>query len=143
MKEAVMRTNVEAAGGRVTASAKTRWAGRIVSGWIVLFLVFDAAVKLLRLPAAVEATARLGYPAELVFAIGVIELLCVALYVTPRTAVVGALLLTAYLGGATATQVRVEDPWFLFPVVIGALAWAGLLLRDSTRYVGVLSPAQA
>jgi DoxX-like family len=111
-------------------SSKGLWAGRIISGLIVLFMLFDATVKLLRLPAALEGTIRLGYPASVVVPIGVVGLACIVLYLIPRTAVLGAVLLTGYLGGATATQVRVQDPWFIFPVFLGILAWAGLYLRD-------------
>jgi len=107
------------------------WTGRIVSALVVLFLVFDGVVKVLKLAVAVEGTARLGYPAGLVMGIGIVELVCVVAYVIPRTSVLGAILLTGYLGGATATQVRLEDPWFFFPVVIGVLLWGGLYLRDA------------
>jgi len=110
--------------------------GIVIGLWVVLFLAFDAAVKLLGLNVAVEGTARLGYPADLVVIIGVVELVCLLAYVIPRTAPIGAMLLTAYLGGATATQVRVEDPWFLFPVGVGVLIWGALWLRDPR--VGVI-----
>jgi DoxX-like protein len=113
-----------------------RWMGIVIGLWVVLFLAFDAAVKLLGLNVAVEGTARLGYPADLVVIIGVVELVCLLAYVIPRTAPIGAMLLTAYLGGATATQVRVEDPWFLFPVGVGVLIWGALWLRDPR--VGVI-----
>jgi len=117
------------------------WAGRLLSGLTVLFLLFDGLVKVLKLAPAVEATARLGYPAGLVVAIGITELICVVLYVIPRTSILGAILLTGYLGGATATQVRLEDPWFFFPVLIGVLVWAGLFLRD--RRLGALIPLRS
>ena len=94
------------------------------------FMLFDAGIKILKLPAAVEGTVRLGYPASTVLAIGVTALVCVVLYAIPRTSVLGAILLTGYLGGATATQVRVQDAWFIFPPILGALIWAGLYLRD-------------
>jgi hypothetical protein len=106
------------------------WTGRIVAAWIILFLVWDGAMKLLKLNMAVEGTVRVGYPARLVVVIGLVELICVAAYVLPRTSILGAILLTGYLGGATATQVRLEDPWFLLPVLIGVLAWGALWLRD-------------
>jgi hypothetical protein len=112
------------------SSNKALWAGRIISGLIVLFMLFDATIKLLRLPAAIEGTVRLGYPAGVVLPIGIVALLCVVLYAIPRTAVLGAILLTGYFGGATATQVRVEDIWFVMPVILGILVWAGLYLRD-------------
>jgi DoxX-like family len=107
-----------------------RWTGLVIGAWLVLFLAFDSAVKLLRLDAAIEGTARLGYPEHLVIVIGVAELVSLLAYVIPRTAPIGAVLLTGYLGGATATQVRVEDPWFLFPVAIAVLIWGALWLRD-------------
>ena len=106
------------------------WTGRVVTILTVAFLLFDTIVKMLNLPVAVEGTVRLGYPAGLVIYIGIVELVCLGLHLYPRTAVLGAVLLTGYLGGATATQVRVEDPWFIFPVVVGVLVWAGLFLRD-------------
>ena len=110
--------------------SKLVWVGRIISGLMIAFLLFDGGIKILKLPAAVEGTARLGYPTSVVQAIGVLALVCVLLYAIPRTAVLGAILLTGYLGGATATQVRAQDQWFLFPVVLGMLVWAGLYFRD-------------
>src|SRR6516225_2108762 len=115
---------------RVTSAARL-WTGRVITILTVAFLLFDAMVKVLNLPVAVEGTARLGYPARLVIYLGIVELICLAAYLYPRTAVLGALLLTGYLGGATATQVRVEDPWFIFPVLVGVLVWVGLFLRDA------------
>jgi len=106
------------------------WTGRIVAAWVVLFLVWDGAMKLLKTNMAIEGTMRVGYPARLVAVMGLVELICVAAYAVPRTSMVGAILLTGYLGGATATQVRLEDPWFLLPVVIGVLVWGALWLRD-------------
>src|SRR5262245_23831213 len=106
------------------------WTGRIITGVTVAFLLFDSMVKVLSLPVAIEGTVRLGYPSGLVVSIGIVELICLGAYLYSRTAVLGAILLTGFLGGATATQVRVEDPWFLFPVVVGILVWAGLFLRD-------------
>src|SRR5215471_17137854 len=113
----------------VTSKAKL-WTGRVITIFTVAFLLFDTMVKVLNLPVAVEGTVRLGYPARLVMYIGIVELVCLGVYLYPRTAVLGAILLTGYLGGATATQVRVEDPWFIFPVVVGVLVWAGLFLRN-------------
>ena len=113
-----------------SVSKKSLWAGRIISALMVLFLLFDSGLKVMKLAPAVEATARLGYPVSLVLAIGLAELICVLLFVIPRTSILGAILLTGYLGGATATQVRLEDPWFFFPVVIGVLVWGGIFFRD-------------
>ena len=108
-----------------------RWIVRILGAWVVLFLMFDAGVKVLNTTVAIDATTRLGYPAHLVPVIGWIELLAVILYVVPATSVAGALLLTGFLGGAAATQVRVEDPWFALPIVVGAMVWGPLWLNDS------------
>jgi hypothetical protein len=119
----------------VTATNKALWTGRILSGLVVFFLLVDAGFKLIRpLPApAVEAFGKLGYPVEFAAGIGILLLTCVALYLIPRTSILGAILLTGYLGGAVASHVRVGDPWFshaLFPVYIGLLVWGGLYLRD-------------
>jgi hypothetical protein len=111
----------------------TLWAGRIISLLAVLFLAFDTIIKVLNMAPAVEATTQLGYPASLVISIGVLELVCLAVYMIPRTSVLGALLLTGYLGGAIATQVRAGSPLFsvVFPIIVGAMVWGGLYLRES------------
>jgi DoxX-like family len=106
-----------------------RWAGRIVSAFCALFLLFDTTIHIMNIPPVVEAFARLGYPDSLALGIGVIELVCVALYVVPQTSVLGAIALTAYLGGATAAQVRIGGPYF-FSVLIGLLVWTGLFLQE-------------
>ncbi len=114
-------------------SKRMLWAGRIISGLAVLFLLFDSAIKLMKLPPAVEGTVRLGYPESLVLGVGIVELVCILVYVIPRTSVLGAILLTGYLGGATATNLRVGNPLFthvLFPIYVGVLVWGGLFLRD-------------
>jgi hypothetical protein len=121
---------MQSAAQTASVSKKSLWAGRTTCALMVLFLLFDSGLKVMKLAPAVEATARLGYPVKLVFAIGIAELICVVLFVIPRTSILGAILLTGYLGGATATQVRLEDPWFFFPIVIGVLVWGGLFLRD-------------
>ncbi len=109
------------------------WTGRIVSTLVALFMAFDSIIKVLKLAPAVEATTILGYPAHLVVVIGVIEIVCLAAYVIPRTALLGAVLLTGYLGGAVASQLRAGTPVFqvVFPLLMGALIWGGLLLRDA------------
>jgi hypothetical protein len=114
-------------------SSKMLWAGRIVSGLVVLFMLFDGTIKVMRLAPAMEGTTRLGYSAGVVLPLGIIVLICVALYVIPRTSVLGAILMTGYLGGAVATNVRVSNPLFgyiLAPVYVGVLLWLGLFLRD-------------
>ncbi len=109
------------------------WTGRVLSGLVVLFLGFDAFMKVARLPAALEGTSQLGYPVSVVPMLGVVQLVCLALYLVPRTAALGAILWTGYLGGAIATHVRVENPLFshvLFPIYVAAFLWGGLWLRD-------------
>jgi hypothetical protein len=109
------------------------WAGRIMSALPVLFLLMDGVMKLMKPEFVVKATIQLGYPESVIFGLGIVVLVCVILYVIPRTAVLGAILLTGYLGGAVATHVRVGDPLFshaLFPVYFAILLWGGLYLRD-------------
>ncbi|MFY0571117.1 DoxX family protein [Archangium lansingense] len=109
------------------------WTGRILSGLAVLFLLFDATIKVLAHPEAVQTTAQLGYPATVVFGLGLVQLVCLAVYLIPRTSVLGAVLWTGYLGGAIATHVRVGNPLFshvLFPTYVAAFLWLGLWLRD-------------
>jgi hypothetical protein len=109
------------------------WTGRVLSGLVVAFLVFDGLVKFTHIAPVVEASAQLGIPMHVNPVIGVILLVCVALYAVPRTAVLGAILLTGYLGGAVATHVRVGNPLpthVLFPTYLGVLLWGGLYLRD-------------
>ena len=113
-------------------SRATLWAGWILSALAILFLIFDTVIKVLKMAPAVEATTQLGYPESLVIGIGVIELICLAFYVIPRTSVLGAILMTGYLGGAVATNLRAGTPVFnvIFPLIIGALIWGGIYLRD-------------
>src|SRR6266852_4419558 len=109
------------------------WAGRIISGLAVLFLLVDGAMKVAKAQVAVQGSIELGYPASVVPGIGVLLIVCTLLYVIPRTAILGAVLLTGYLGGAVATQVRVGNPLFthvLFAVYVGVMIWGGLYLRD-------------
>jgi hypothetical protein len=99
----------------------------------VLFLVFDSAIKLSGSPVVAESMTQLGYPIGATVGIAVLEIACLALYLAPPTSVLGAVLLTGYLGGAIATHVRVENPLFthvLFPTYVGAMLWAGLFLRE-------------
>ena len=109
------------------------WAGIILSALPVLFVLFDGAIHLMVIPPVVQAFTQLGYPVSTSRALGVIELVCIVLYLIPRTSVLGAIMLTGYLGGAVATNLRVGSPLFsntLFPVYVGILAWGGLFLRD-------------
>jgi hypothetical protein len=106
------------------------WTGRLISAVPVVMMVFSALLKLTRAPAFVVAwTDDLGFPASALTPIAVVELLCVLFYVVPRTGVLGAILVTAFLGGATTAHVRVGAP-FIVPIVLGIAAWAGLYLRD-------------
>lgn len=127
-----------------SASQATLWTARILTGLAAVFLLFDAGIKVLQLPPAVQGTIALGFPVGTVLGIGLLELACIILYAMPRTSVLGAILLTGYLGGAIASQVRVGAPLFshvLFPTYIAAMAWAGLYLRDDR--LRILVPIRA
>jgi hypothetical protein len=118
------------AGGRT----RTYWFGWVMSGLVIAFLLMDATMKLLALPIVLETSGLLGFAgADMARGLGAILLICTLLYVAPQTAVLGAILLTGYLGGAVATHVRVGSPLFshlLFGVYLGVLLWGGLYLRD-------------
>ena len=111
---------------------RTLWAGRIISALPALFLLIDGIMKLVKPAVVVEATVQLGYPESVIVGLGAVLLACTILYLIPRTAVLGAILLTGYLGGAVATHVRISGPIFniIFPVILGAMLWGGLYLRD-------------
>jgi hypothetical protein len=114
-------------------SRTTRWAGWILTGFSALFLAVDGAGKLIKPDAVLKGTVNLGYDESVIVPLGIVLLIITALYLIPRTAVLGAILLTGYLGGAVATQVRVGNPilaYVLFPVYLGVLIWGGLYLRD-------------
>ena len=106
------------------------WTGRVMSAIVVLLTGFGSIVKLLKVAGVIEGMAKAGYPEHLVRPVGVIEMICIVVYLIPRTNVLGAILLTGLLGGATATNVRIGDPATPLPVVLGMLAWGGLYLRD-------------
>ena len=112
-------------------SKKQLWTGRVLVALLVLFLLWDSVIKLMNIAPVVESFVQLGYPVGLGPTLGFVELTCVLLYAIPRTSVFGAILLTGYLGGATATKVRLEDPWFLFSVGFGVAIWIALWLRDA------------
>ncbi len=107
-------------------SKKLLWTGRIITALPALFLLFDGAMKLVKPPVVVQGTVQLG-------PLGIVLLACTVLYLIPRTAVLGAILLTGYLGGAVATHVRVGAGWFeiLFPVIFATVIWGGMVLRDA------------
>ena len=109
-----------------------RRTGLVMSGLPALFLLVDGVMKLFKPAVVVDTTVQLGFPEPVILPLGVVLLACTVLYLVPQTAVLGAILLTGYLGGAVATHVRVGEGAFpiLFPVIIGALLWGGLVLRD-------------
>jgi hypothetical protein len=128
----------------VGASARTRGAGRILTGIAVLFLAVDAGMKLATSEEALAATAQLGWAAHHMPILAAIEVVCLVLYLVPRTAPLGAVLWTGYFGGAIATHLRMDNPLLshtLFPIYVAALVWGGLYLRDP-RVRALLRPAR-
>ena len=118
----------------VPVSKKMLWTGRIMSALVALFLLLDGVMKLVNPAPVVEGMTKLGYPLSLTAVIGIVLLVCVVLFAIPRTSILGAILLTGYLGGAVASQLRVGLPLFsnvLFPIYMGVLIWGGLYARDS------------
>ncbi len=128
-----MQTTMRAATHPAPTLAAFLWLGHGSSALAVLMVALDGATKVLRVPAILEASAQIGFAASTTVAIGVLLLACLAIYLVPQTAPLGAALLTGYLGGAVATHVRLDSPAFslLFPVVLGAILWGGLSLRDA------------
>jgi hypothetical protein len=106
------------------------WAGRILSIIPVLLLLTSATAKILKPPPVLRGFAQLGYSESIILKLAIIELTFTAIYLIPRTAIFGAILLTAYLGGATATHARVNDPAVVGPILTGVMLWLGLYLRD-------------
>jgi hypothetical protein len=117
----------------VTESKGMLWTGRVLSGLMALLFVFDGVGHLMKPAPVVDAFARLGYPLSASVGIGLLALICTAIYVTPRSSVLGAILLTGYLGGAVSTHVRAGSTAFemMFPVILGVLVWAGIYVRDA------------
>jgi DoxX-like family len=115
-----------------SVSKKGLWTGRVISALAALFLIFDGVTKVLKEPHVLAASVQMGFPESTIVGIGIILLVCTAFYVIPRTSILGAILLTGYLGGAIASQVRIGKPLFdmLFPAFFGVLIWAGILLCD-------------
>lgn len=127
-----------------STSTVARWTGRILTGIAVLFLTFDVAIKLVGAAPAVQGTVQLGFAPHHVLTIGLIGLVCLVLYIIPRTAPLGAVLWTGYFGGAVASQLRLDEPLFshtLFPIYVAVLVWGGLYLRDE-RVRALLRPAR-
>jgi hypothetical protein len=126
-----------------TRSKPLLWTGRVLSGLVAAFMLLDAAMKLAKPDFVVKATVELGYPERVIVGLGVVLGACTILYLIPRTAILGAILLTGYLGGACASHLRHGDGWFpvLFPVVFGVMLWGGLCLRDER--LGTLLPIRS
>ena len=117
---------------QTTSISSTRlWGGRVLSTLAVLFLILDGSLKLFKPPFVIQATSQLGYRESAIVGIGITLLLCTTLYLIPRTSVLGAILLTGYLGGAVASNVRAGTPIFnaIFPVMVAAVIWTSLVLR--------------
>jgi hypothetical protein len=116
----------------VPVSKGMLWTGWIMSALPALFLLFGGVMDLVKPPSVVEGTLKMGYPESVIFGLGVVVLLCTILYLIPRTSILGAILLTGYLGGAVATHVRILDLRSVpIPVLFAALLWGGLYLRES------------
>ena len=118
----------------MSGANRTVTIGRVLSALAIVFLTFDVAIKLLQLPIVGETMAQLGYASDVGLTIGIVELVCLVLYAVPRTAVLGAILLTALFGGGIATHIRVGSPLFthiLFGVYLGLFVWGGLYLRNA------------
>jgi hypothetical protein len=117
---------------KVLFSKKKLLIGRIMSGMVIVFLLFDGIIHIMHIAPVIAAFEQLGYPGSIAITIGFIELICLFLYIIPQTSVLGAILLTGYLGGAVASNVRIGNPLFshvLFPVYVGVLLWGGLYFR--------------
>lgn len=124
---------MQASAQTATTSKGMLWTGRVISGLAILFLVFDGVTKVLKVPAVLKAAAELKFSDGQIVEIGIILLICTAIYAIPRTAILGAILLTGYLGGAISIQMHAGNPVFetLFPGIFGVLVWAGIFFRDS------------
>lgn len=126
-------SSIENAAGVASAISKRQlWAGRVMSALASLFCLFDGAMKLFKPPVVVQATIQLGYPESAIVGIGATLLVCTLFYIVPRTSILGAVLLTGYLGGAVASNVRAGMPLFnvVFPLIMAVLVWGGLWFRD-------------
>lgn len=106
------------------------WTGRVVSTLPALMLLFAGGMKLMKSAAVLQGFAQYGYPERLIVVIGILEIACTVVYLVPRLSVLGAILMTAFLGGATASNVRIGNPSSAVTVILGILVWAGLYLRD-------------
>ena len=121
-----MHSAVQSAAG----SGKMIWTGRVLSGIAAALVLFGAVLKIIKAQSVITGMSRHGIPEYLIVAIGIIELICALVYLIPSTAVLGAILMTALMGGATFTNVRVGDPTYAMTIILGVMLWAGLYLRD-------------
>jgi hypothetical protein len=129
----ILNVNSVPAAGAVRGSRKLRWTGRVMSGLATLLLTFDALGKVFQAEAVMKASTEMGFPANSIFPLGLVLLGCVVLYAIPRTAALGAILLTGWLGGAIAIHVHAGNPLFshtLFPIYVAVVVWGGLYLRS-------------
>jgi hypothetical protein len=122
------KTRMESSTPSASASKKMYWAGWVVSILPVLMLLFSATMKFLQPAEMLEGLEKMGWKQDVMIALGIVEVACTIIYLIPKTSVLGAILLTGYLGGATATHVRIGDP-FIFPILLGVLVWLGIYLR--------------
>ena len=116
-----------------SVSATALWSGRIISGLVTAFMIFDGTIHITKPAPVVQGFAQLGFPIRLAVPLGIVSLTCALLYAIPQTSILGAILLTGYLGGAVAVQVPTQNPFFgevIFPVYIGIFVWGGIYLRD-------------
>ena len=132
MEKTQYLSNESSVRAAVTITKPMLWTGSVLSGLAVLFMILDGAMKLGKPAVVLEATWQLGFPESGIVGIGIVLLACTLLYTFPRSSILGAVLLTGYLGGAVAIQVRAGNGWFnvFFPVMLGAMVWTGLWLRD-------------
>ena len=114
----------------VPVSKAALWTGRVLTAIPVLMLLMSGVMKLMKPPSVVDGFVKLGFSTGILTGIGILEIVCTLLYIFPSTSVLGAILVTGYLGGATVTTLRVGDPTFWAPAVLGIMAWGGLYLRD-------------
>jgi hypothetical protein len=115
---------------KAPVSKAALWSGRVMSAIPVLMLLMSGVMKLMKPQSLVDSFVKLGFSTGIITAIGILEIACTVVYIVPRTAVLGAILVTGYLGGAIVTTLRVSDPSFFAPAILGILAWGGLYLRD-------------
>jgi hypothetical protein len=135
MEQAMSSRVLSSLSDTAPVSKSARWSGRVVSGLVIVFLLFDGAIKLVPWPVVTETMDRMGYGSSeaLARSLGLISLVCTVLYAVPPTSILGAILLTGYLGGAIASHVRIGSPLFshvLFGFYLGLMVWGGLWLRD-------------